>query len=720
MNKKSNNNKIIGGKGKLIPEYIEPVNSPYQESNTKQINPTKKSAFPEPYIKGGPSSKPENEQLQQIKALQSIQSQQSTKIKSNQQQPLIDLQIYPESTKKPNPLADKQAMIPLQPFALSSPFMPPQFQNYFNNFMKNYTTPFIYKDYNINLGGPNGDHLRASMIYEDALPPADIYSSYKTLRERNSLNDYIRGTFIKSDEGEFVDFKGGPTSLNSRLKLIQLNPYNTNIYSSNPYKGLPNDQSFLIYKSCYPIVHDKETSSTQCNKLSTGMNVRAYKLNIKEFIIKYFNSEYKMRELKFSKDVDFIINKMKIELGEKKNLKDLNPELTTYNFDVWRDEIYYTWIRNKINQQNICPNFVSSYCYFINKEANISFAKNGLLLDDLKDKSIKELLSNEFTNCIMLLLTESPNQNIYQWSSNSYSKNRGIHKMVHSGFKPEIHWKSVIAQMLIIFYTMNKYKFTIREMKIQSNFYIKDLNVHGDPKQFWQYTIGNIDYYIPNYGHLVMLDHNYKELIKPENKNKFRIIMKDEFGDDEDEIFTTIISNAIDCFNPNNFGSVFTEDGGVQPPSSVIEIFNKIYQELINVNDEIKSKSIKKDKIWEDLLIKFMCRLEYIHNRVGTPLRDLEFPYIRKNDTRPRPFKSGELIIWEEKFETYRILLFIKNIDSIECECISKDLKTNLYENIKVPRDLLFHYSELESIKQDGKLGEPIISFEHILERYIL
>ena len=74
------------------------------------------------------------------------------------------------------------------------------------------------------------------------------------------------------------------------------------------------------------------------------------------------------------------------------------------------------------------------------------------------------------------------------------------------------------------------------------------------------------------------------------------------------------------------------------------------------------------------------------------------------NDTRPRPFKTGELVIWEEKFETYKILLFIKNIGDKRCECIDKNLTTNLYETKEIPIDLLYHYSELETIKQDGKL----------------
>ena len=268
---------------------------------------------------------------------------------------------------------------------------------------------------------------------------------------------------------------------------------------------------------------------------------------------------------------------------------------------------------------------------------------------------------------------------------------------------------------------MNKFCFTIREMKIQSNFYIKDLNIYGDIKQYWQYTIGNIDYFIPNFGHLVMFDHNYNELVDPVNKGKYRIMMKDEFGDVEDEIKSVIISNAIECLSAKSFGSIFTIDGGVGLSENIGNLLNEIEKELIDLREDVKNRKIKQDEFWGHIICKFMIKLDYIHNRVGTPVRDIEYNYIRKNDSRPRPFKVGELVIYEEKFETYKILLFIKNINESTCECIGKKLNTDLYEIISnVPRDLLYHYSELDTIKQDGKLGEPIIGYEHILERYIL
>jgi hypothetical protein len=63
---------------------------------------------------------------------------------------LVNIQIVNQE-KKSNFLANKQAQLPIQPLTLSSPFMPPQFTTYLANFMKNFYTPFIYKDYNLSL-----------------------------------------------------------------------------------------------------------------------------------------------------------------------------------------------------------------------------------------------------------------------------------------------------------------------------------------------------------------------------------------------------------------------------------------------------------------------------------------------------------------------------------------------------------------------------------------
>ena len=296
----------------------------------------------------------------------------------------------------------------------------------------------------------------------------------------------------------------------------------------------------------------------------------------------------------------------------------------------------------------------------------------------------------------MILMTESPNQNIFQWASNYYVQDKGIRKMIYSGYKPESHWNSIIAQMLIIFYVMDKYSFTIREMNISANFYVKDLNVYGDNKQFWQYTIENIDYYVPSSG-------------------VHKIIMKNEFGDDDKIIKTTIVDNAINCFNPNNFSGQFLEMGGVALTSKVGELFSKLYNDLKDSREKlIEGKEIT----WGYFIKKYL--IQYIHNRVGTSIRDLEVNYIRKTETRAMPFKPGELVVWEEKYETFKIVLWLSSINKTTCKCISKNDATNEYIPIDCPVDMLYHYSEFETIKQDGKQGEPMIGYDYIIERYIL
>jgi len=242
-----------GGK-KIIPQYIQPINTPYKLNDSKELFKTKEAPEDPNAIFGD-------------------------KDITNLAPPKAGYQ----ENKTKSSVTTKQASLPLEPIAITTPFMPPQLQTQLSNFMKNFYTPFIYKDYHINIGGPDGDHIQASMIYEDALPPLNIFTSYKSLKERNNLNQHIRSTFIQIEEGEGINFGGKENSLLSRLKLIELNPYNTNRYSNNPYDSLPKDM--FIFNSCYPVQYDKSGATVQCKKNSTGINLRLYRLKIEEAVL---------------------------------------------------------------------------------------------------------------------------------------------------------------------------------------------------------------------------------------------------------------------------------------------------------------------------------------------------------------------------------------------------------------------------------------------------
>lgn len=611
---------------------------------------------------------------------------------------LVDLQVY-QDTKKPAP--QKPSEIPIQPIALSSPFFPPQFQNYLNNFMKNFYTPFIFKDYHINIGGPNANHTNASMIYEDALPPSNVFSSYKSLKERNSLCQYIRGTFINVEEGEDANFKGDANSINARLKLIELNPYNNNYFSPNPYQGLPSNM--LIYRSCYPISYDKKEATTQCQKSSVGINMRVYRLSKMEFQVwkPIFEGPVDPHETRsILKDID-TGKKTQIEIIEDISrrtswIKRITPitDKTKNDFNVWRELSYYEFIRNVINKNLVCPNFVESYCWFMNDDSQLNFEKNTMKING--DRIDSETDSKKS----IILLTESPNMNIYAWGSDTYIKERNIQKQVYSGYKTDNMWESVIFQMLATFYTMNKYNFTFNEMKLPNNFYIKDINVLGDSQQFWKYQIKDINFYVPNYGHLLMVDSDYHDL---DDTNNFKVIGK--FLNDktpEDEVKRQIKINALNCLSINNYGQEFKNIGGIRPSDNILALLDRI------------TSDIKSDFTFEQVIERNF--LKYLHNRVGTPLRDTEISYVKKTDVRP--FRKGQLVVWEKNYDSYEIVLYLSNVGEYECSCASKENDTWVVK--RVNKDLIYHYSEYETIKQDMKPSEPYLNLDYIIESYVL
>lgn len=645
------------------------MNSPYLSNNQKEIYNKDKPVYV-PQNTGQPSSGPSGKPNDKL---------------------LVDLQVYQEQKK--NPLVDKQVTMPIQPIALSNPYVPPQFQSYLNNFMKNFYTPFIYKDYNINIGGPNANHTTAAMLYEDALPPADVYTSYKTLKERISLCDYVRSTFLHTEDGERTDFSGGPNSLNARLKLIELNPFNTNAYSSNPYKGLPKD--LLIYRSCYPITYDQKNATAQCQKSSVGINMRTYRIT---------KEEYQAKHQLLTKKTKNPFDDPDINSNFKETIPKPVPGKEPLNYNVWREIEYYAYIRNEILKTLVSPNFISSYCYFLFYNANISFERNKKIFGPTENIPVNNIDSN----IAVIILTESPNYNIYAWASDTYTSNRNIHKQIYSGYKSENIWKTIIIQMLFSFYVMYKKSFTFTSMEIDKNFYVKDINSSVDTKQFWKYKIDNIDYYIPNYGHLLMVDHDYHDLDIEESKNNNKVIGK-FLNNDVSKVQEKVIHNARKCLDPNNFTQKFKNTGGVAPSENVKTLLQQI-------NDDLRNGVNFKE------IIITRC-INYVHNRVGTPIRDSEVDYIRKSDIRP--YKKGELVIYEEKYGTYKIVLYVENVDEENITAITRDnlapdSRDYKYVINKYPKDLIYHYSENEIIKQDSVPGEPSLNLDYLLETYII
>lgn len=320
-----------GGNEKVVPIYREPVNSPFISNEQREITKNK-------YAEAGKKT-------------------------DQEPQPMVNLQIYEphkQFTGLPDPSKTIASAMPLT-------YFPPQLGMAGTGLYQNQPIA-VTKTYRIDASGPHVDHAKLAYVYEDVLPQTDVRGTINTIGERLNIHNYVRAIVFGKGDGKCIDLSGSdPNGLLSHIKFMNLNPYNTYRFSSNPYMGLPD--GFLIYRSCYPIRHDTYSNTVSCAKGSIGSNIRIYKLTNEEYNVNLFN----------------------------------NGDLMNYN--AWREIAYYEYIKEYVIKRSQCPNFVIMYGYYINDNSNINFDQIAII----KGKNIRNEPStlamidttNKMTNSMM-------------------------------------------------------------------------------------------------------------------------------------------------------------------------------------------------------------------------------------------------------------------------------------------------------------------------------
>ena len=731
--------------------------------------------------------------------------------KAQEQQPMVNLQVYQPTLPKQKPI-DPSTFLPA---TVPNVYYPPQMTMppYMWSWGQQPNPINIIKNYRIDTTGPTANHSKVSHIFEDVLPTKNISATATTISERVTMINYVRAMLFSKGDGSQVSLDGTcPDSLISRVKIMDLNPYNTYKFSSNPYKGLPED--FLIYRSCYPITHEPITNTVSCARGSMGANIRIYKLT---------NESYQIN-------------------SQQNN----NP----MSYETWRDIAYYEYIREQVIKKNESPNFVALYGYYLNENSNIDFDKVSLIkgeekqyeqkyiyerqnpinnnnvisninymglqprIDNPKNPSViiskinrtdnpnihiqnlyggKKNYQNQKGGCdasgnnlstsgnmdlsninikntsqcmlqtvglqapllqqtlpnlnqtlpnlnqtchlgscidksqptvfysnpkaysgtVLVAITESPLYNLYGWASKTYQAEGNIRKMINTGYHLDNVWKSVLFQMMVGLYALQIHGIVFDNYNVENNIYVKDLNPHGNVTNFWKYKIDGIDYYIPNYSFLVLFDSSYQDIPKSSTsiisvtKQQHKISGK-PFGDSitNDDIKMKTFDQFKKTFSTNIFNQSFVDIGGCKPSPDILRY-------LENIMDYTS-----RDKNYEigEYFMKFMR--QFMNNRIGTYLREIEISNIRKNDAKD--FMKGNIIIYEEAANTFKFVLYYKEASPGVIRILSKDVKSNDIIEMDVAISLLYNYSKVEPITQNFKINEFNLNEDDLLETYIM
>ncbi len=786
---------------------------------------------------------------------------------NNSGNPIVNLQVFEPTRPKPKPpTIDPTNFLPL---VTQNPYYPTQMAQMGNMF---YPLPYSYgpaigqpmttasgqlpiiKNYNINTTGPQDDHVKLSMVYEDVLPKLGFNATSSTIDERLAMLNFVRSIMLKHHDGEDISLNGTEdNNLLSYLKFLDLNPYSSSTFSNNPYKGLPKDM--LIYRSCYPIRHDPVTGSVKCAAESIGMNVRLYKMTLEDVHI---------------------------------NKSDKNMYVES---DLWREVAYYEYIREDIIKKKICPNFVSMYAYFICSKSGIDFnklntirgetekistpkylykdkrpiiptqtnvkmkdgtlvdvesflrennmtlidnkrpmvknattgaimsfdeylSKSGVILDnpivqpniskqiggggtmytnvtfdppkgtplinpifgtsnyttnlqDLMernaykeehkfkqigtyegdDEEMATMIDNpqSYQGHAMVVLTEAPTYSLHGWGSNAYYIEGNVRKMTYSGYYHPRVWKSIIFQMMAALYVMQIYKIYFNNMDIANNFYIKDVKTTTTVTSYWKYIIDGIEYYVPNFGYLLMIDSNFKDIIKEErtlgngktaiNRKIYSTIYNlsggaDGTGSKEEEIERYCYSAVSQCISGANFSVDFINKGGNKPPDEIISFMHNIEnssrKHLEQYNDKLKQHNATPStspkpvfpRIGDIIFDKFGF---YMNNRIGTFLKEGEIEHVRKNVDHL--FKKGEIVVQDFGGESYKFVAFIGYADNEQQNIViltREDSRNSAIKRISIPTGDIRLYADSKNIEQNYKPNEAVLGEEDLLETYTI
>lgn len=712
-----------------IPDYKEPLKNPMIPNEQKRI-----------YAENNPYKPP------------------------SQGNPVLNLQLYQPPRPKPTNSAGQPQPNPavFYPNYVPNPFNPVAYANFMQYSGYNIPPPApVYKEYNINIGGVAGSHISTAMFFEDALPVKNVSGSFRSVGERVTMYEAIRANLFTSGDGKDVPIENDTYNLLSHLKLMDMNPYNASRFSKNPYKGLP--FGFLLYRSCYPMRHDTRLLDAVCANNSTGINVRIYRLTdgayminkqdlnsasdydewrdmafynfIKEHILKKkvcpnfplmygynitLNSNIKFDDLKLIQDADkgrstdvALFNKTwGTGTGSSITQDAATNSLDTLRRMNARDKALPANVMVPVNGSNPNPGNLNQVL------AIVRDPRTGLITKQLTNMPTREenaIMLNRYNGKALVCLTEACNYSLFGWAKKEYRADGNIKTMINPGYHTKAVWESVIFQMLVALYVMQIKGLVINNFKIDRNVFVKDISTGGPVTNCWKYKVEGIEYYIPNYGYLVMIDTNFRDfdlLCKEEDalsKTRVRKLDGSFIGSstiNQDQCIEKTFEMFKTAIDPNVFDQDFVNDGGVKPPEEIIRL-------LTNMKDMADSRPTPSIAFY---IRRFMTM--FMNNRVGGPLRDTELNQVKRGAVKE--FRKGQIVVMTDNDGVDKFVVHIKQKNDIS-RIITKDkLDPQLANFIErdVPTSSLNEYSVVEPITQTFKMNESNLNEESLLETY--
>lgn len=470
--------------------------------------------------------------------------------------------------------------------------------------------------------------------------------SHVSITDRELIYNIVYSSYFRSLNSHERSMKDVQCrNLFKAIKLLDINPYIHKygvINQHNPYEQL--NYGFILYRSCYPIQLNERTRKIGCSSNSLGMNIKLYMLT-------------------------------------KRDEESMRDPVSFNRSRVWNEIHFYEHCYNHILKPKVCPHFPFMYGYFIGLDSKLDFDKvysKGHPDHVAKQKLVRATLQklnphdtgkrsddklDETNGKMVLSFTEGYNYNLYSWAAKHYEQKGNIKKMTYNGFYQDHIWLSILFQIMIGLYVMQKKHFCFNDFDPLHHVYIKEIETIVKPSKYWKYIVNGVEYYVPNHGYLVLFDTNFKSSScnnvlynSPNNTNMCY------------NMFLSVIE-------PSKYvAGKFVEMEGILPKET--------HELLTAMYTEATTNTTTTDIGY--FIEKYMC--SYMNNRIGTLLDEKEVSSIQ-NLMNPKQYKPGKIYIEQRNVNEYRFVL-LRSIQNTKATIVTSQkqyttedvLLYNLYE----------------------------------------
>jgi hypothetical protein len=274
---------------------------------------------------------------------------------------------------------------------------------------------------------------------------------------------------------------------------------------------------------------------------------------------------------------------------------------------------------------------------------------------------------------VLVALTEAPNTNIIKWNSKIYQSYGTVKKMVATGYhKPEI-WNSILFQLLYSCAVMEKEGIYFNNFSLKNNVFIKDVQTDGTGNSCWVYKVNNIEYYVPNYGYMLVIDSNYADITESSSDMQYKIYGNIFKQNANKTNFSQLLKNQLSTeFTVDKF----KEFGANELDDDVNRKINDIMSEL--------SKSSNISEILPN------CFKEFVNSKVGKLLTKLEKESL--NLLAKPDYREGAIMVRQKRYDEYDWVVYLGN-DGNKKKVIHRNNKGDL-EVESVFSSSLYSYPE--------------------------